>query len=167
MIFAPNLPGETGPLLAARALKRARSSPPLTRREYNLSEEDVISLGGIHAIETINGISADQNDRIDSWYMLDVMLARGYRYTACATDDAHFFRIATTTACAAGCGSERALTGFDCRGAQARRLLQQHRTADSRFAGDRRAYGQDSLLAGRLDLRDRKGAHRVQAWQRA
>ncbi len=88
--FAPNLPDETGAQIAARALEAGAFVAAAHPAWYNLTEEDVISLGGVHAIETINGISADHNDKIDSWYMLDVMLARGYRYTACATDDAHF-----------------------------------------------------------------------------
>ncbi len=50
----------------------------------------MISLGDIHAIEVYNGTAADYNDRPDSVYMLDLMLMRGRRYYACATDDAHF-----------------------------------------------------------------------------
>jgi hypothetical protein len=88
--FPRNLPDETGVQLAARALEAGAFVAAAHPAWYNLTEQDVISLGAIHAIETINGISADQNDRLDSWYMLDVLLARGYRYTACATDDAHF-----------------------------------------------------------------------------
>src|SRR5690606_26204724 len=30
------------------------------------------------------------NDRADSWYITDLLYTRGHRYTACATDDAHF-----------------------------------------------------------------------------
>jgi hypothetical protein len=82
--------GETGPQIAARALEAGAYVAAAHPAWYNLTEEDVLSLGPVHAIETINGISADHNDRIDSWYMLDVLLARGYRYFACATDDAHF-----------------------------------------------------------------------------
>ena len=88
--FAANAAGESGPQIAGRALEAGAFVAAAHPAWYNLSEEDVISLGAIHAVETINGISADHNDRIDSWYMLDVLLARGYRYTACATDDAHF-----------------------------------------------------------------------------
>ncbi|HVU14775.1 MAG TPA: CehA/McbA family metallohydrolase, partial [Phototrophicaceae bacterium] len=88
--FAKNLPDETGPQLAQRARAAGAFVSVAHPAWYALSEQDVISLGQVDAIETINGISADHNDRIDSWYMLDVMLARGYRYNACATDDAHF-----------------------------------------------------------------------------
>ena len=88
--FAPNAPDETGVSLAARAMDSGAYVAVAHPAWYNLSEEDVIALGQVHAIETINGVSADHNDRIDSWYMVDVMLARGYRYNAVATDDAHF-----------------------------------------------------------------------------
>ena len=43
--FPPNLPDETGPQIAARALEAGRSSPPRIPAWYNLTEEDVISLG--------------------------------------------------------------------------------------------------------------------------
>jgi hypothetical protein len=57
---------------------------------YNLTETDALSLGPVHAIEIFNGTSLDHSDRPDSWYMLEMLSERGYRYTACATDDAHF-----------------------------------------------------------------------------
>jgi len=88
--FAPNLPNENGQQLARRALDSGAFVTVAHPAWYNLSEEDVISLGQMHAIEVINGISADHSDKIDSMYMLDVMLSRGYRYNALATDDAHF-----------------------------------------------------------------------------
>lgn len=89
--FAQPSKEETGPQIAARALEAGAYVAAAHPAWYNLTEEDVLSLGPVHAIETINGTSEDHNDRIDSWYMLDVLLARGYRYTACATDDTHFF----------------------------------------------------------------------------
>jgi hypothetical protein len=88
--FAPNLPDETGPAIAARALSAGAFVACAHPAWYALSEQDVIELGGIHAIETINAVSDDYNDRIDSWYMIDAMLAQGRHYTAIATDDAHF-----------------------------------------------------------------------------
>lgn len=88
--FAQPTADETGPEIAARAMAAGAYVAAAHPAWYNLSEEDVISLGDVHAIEVINGISADHNDRIDSWYMMDVLLARGYRYTACATDDTHW-----------------------------------------------------------------------------
>ncbi len=89
--FPRNLPDETGVELANRALDAGAYVAAAHPAWYALSEDDVIALGDrVQAIETINGISADHNDRIDSWYMLDALLARGHRYHAIATDDAHF-----------------------------------------------------------------------------
>lgn len=88
--FAPNLPDETGPGIAARALASGAFVVCAHPAWYALSEKDVIDLGNVHAIETINAISDDHSDRIDSWYMIDTMLAQGRHYTAIATDDAHF-----------------------------------------------------------------------------
>lgn len=89
--FAPNLDGEDGPAITRRALDTGAYVAVAHPAWYNLTEADVLSLGqDVHAIEIYNGISADANDRADSVYMLDVMLAQGYRYNACATDDAHF-----------------------------------------------------------------------------
>lgn len=89
--FPRNLPDETGVQIANRALDAGAYVAVAHPWWYSLTEEDVISLGDrVQAIETINGISADHNDRIDSWYMLDAMMARGRRYHGLATDDAHF-----------------------------------------------------------------------------
>lgn len=88
--FAANLAGETGPEIAARALKAGAFVAAPHPAWYGLTETDVRSLGDIHAIEIFNGTSCDHNDRPESWYMMDLMTMRGHRYTACATDDAHF-----------------------------------------------------------------------------
>lgn len=88
--FPGNLADEDGPAIAARALAAGAFVAAAHPAWYNLCEADVISLGLVHAIEIFNGISIDHNDRADSWYMLDTLLAQGYRYLACATDDAHF-----------------------------------------------------------------------------
>lgn len=88
--FAPTLPDESGPGIAARAKAAGAFVACAHPAWYALSEKDVIDLGDIHAIETINAISEDHSDRIDSWYMLDAMLAQGRHYNALTTDDAHF-----------------------------------------------------------------------------
>jgi hypothetical protein len=89
--FPQNLPDEDGPGIAKRALDAGAYVAVAHPAWYNLTEADVLALGGeIPAIEIYNGISADHNDRPDSWYMLDAMLAQGQRYHGCATDDAHF-----------------------------------------------------------------------------
>lgn len=88
--FAPPGPEETGPQIAARALESGAFVAAAHPYWYNLTEADVLSLGPVHAVEIFNGTSHDHNDRADSWYMLETLLERGHRYSACATDDAHF-----------------------------------------------------------------------------
>ena len=87
--FAPPLPDESGPALARRALDAGALVTCAHPSWYALSEADVLSLGPVHAIETINGISDDHNDRIDSWAIFEALTAQGHRYTALTTDDAH------------------------------------------------------------------------------
>src|SRR5579862_6638066 len=88
--FAPNLPGENGPQIAARALDAGAFVAAAHPAWYGLTEEDIRSLGAIHAVEVYNGTAVDHNDKPDSWYVLDLLLMRGARLNACATDDAHF-----------------------------------------------------------------------------
>jgi hypothetical protein len=88
--FAPTALSETGAKLADRALAAGAFVAAAHPHWYNLSENDICSLGPIHALETYNGTAIDDSDRQESWYLLDNLLARGSRYLACATDDAHF-----------------------------------------------------------------------------
>ena len=88
--FAPNLPGETGPEIAARAVVAGAFVAAAHPAWYGVTEADIRSLGEIHAVEIYNGTAIDHNDKADSWYVLDLLLRRGARYSACATDDAHF-----------------------------------------------------------------------------
>ncbi len=88
--FAPHPADETGPEAVQRALEAGAYVAVAHPQWYGLTESDVMSLNDAHAIEVYNGICDVHNDRPDSLYMLDLMLARGQRFTACATDDAHF-----------------------------------------------------------------------------
>jgi hypothetical protein len=88
--FAPYSPGETGPDVAARALAAGAFVAAAHPSWYGLTEADVVSLGAIHASETFNATAIDHNDRAESWSLLDLLLTRGRRYSALATDDAHF-----------------------------------------------------------------------------
>jgi hypothetical protein len=88
--FAPNLPGEDGPGIAKRALEAGAFVAAAHPAWYGLTEADIRSLGDVHAVEIYNGTAIDHNDKADSWYLLDLLLRRGLRYSACATDDAHF-----------------------------------------------------------------------------
>jgi len=84
------LPAETGPEIAARALQAGAFVAAAHPAWYGVTENDIRSLGGIHAVEVFNGTAIDDNDKAESWYVLDLLLRRGLRYNACATDDAHF-----------------------------------------------------------------------------
>lgn len=88
--FTPPADDETGPEIAARALEAGAYVAVAHPYWYTLTEADILSLGPVHAIEVFNAVSVDHNDRANSWHMLDLLLARGHRYFACATDDAHF-----------------------------------------------------------------------------
>src|SRR2546421_3733947 len=88
--FRPPSADETGPEISRRALDSGAFVAAAHPAWYGLTESDVVSLGGIHAVEIYNGTAADHNDKADSLYMLDLMCMRGRRYFACATDDAHF-----------------------------------------------------------------------------
>lgn len=90
--FAPPSPGESGPSMAARALAAGAFVAAAHPSWYRAGQEEIESLGPIHAIETWNATSAGLNDRPDSWYLLDRLVGAGGRYTACAGDDAHFTR---------------------------------------------------------------------------
>jgi hypothetical protein len=87
--FAPPSPDETGPEIAARAVAEGAFVAAAHPNWYTLTEADILSLGEIHAIEIFNGVACDHNDRPNSWHIADILLGRGNRYTACATDDFH------------------------------------------------------------------------------
>lgn len=88
--FAPSPPEETGPELAQRALAAGAYVAAAHPQWHSTTDRDVEALGPVHAIEVYNASCADDNDTADSAYMLDLLLARGRRLSACATDDAHF-----------------------------------------------------------------------------
>ncbi|MGH2615217.1 MAG: CehA/McbA family metallohydrolase [Thermomicrobiales bacterium] len=88
--FAPSPLEETGPELARRALAAGAFVVAAHPQWYSMTDRDVEALGPIHALEIYNASCADDNDSANSAYMLDLLLARGHRLTACATDDAHF-----------------------------------------------------------------------------
>ena len=87
--FAATAPGEGGPALAARAAAVGAFVALAHPAWYGLTVADVDSIPAAHAVEVYNHTSAVKTDRGDSWALLDVLLARGRRLLACATDDAH------------------------------------------------------------------------------
>jgi hypothetical protein len=87
--FAPPAAGESGPQIAQRALAAGAFVSIAHPSWYALTEADALSLGAVHAVEVSNG-TCSGIERADSWPFLDVLLNRGYRYFACATDDCHY-----------------------------------------------------------------------------
>lgn len=81
---------ETPQQMVQRALNSGAFVVAAHPHRYNVSEADILSLGNIHALEVYNGASEDHNSRSDSWYLFDLLTARGHRYTACVGDDCHF-----------------------------------------------------------------------------
>jgi hypothetical protein len=88
--FAPNVENETGTTLAQRAVDAGAFVAIAHPDWYHLPEADALLLNGVHAMEIFNGTSVDHNDKPGGWSLLDILLGRGIRYTALATDDAHF-----------------------------------------------------------------------------
>ncbi len=88
--FEATPPQESGPALAARCIAAGAFVAIAHPAWYGLTVTDAESIPGAHAIEVYNHTSAVRADRGDGWGLLDAMLARGHRLTACATDDAHF-----------------------------------------------------------------------------
>lgn len=87
--FAPPSEDERAADLAARAQAAGAYVAVAHPNWYTLTERDIETLGMVDAIEVFNGVAADHNDCADSWAIADVMLGRGLRYLACATDDFH------------------------------------------------------------------------------
>jgi hypothetical protein len=88
--FAPNGSGETPAGLAARAAAAGAYVALAHPAWYNLTLDDLLSIEAAAAVEVYNETCAQDNDRGDSWHVCDMLLGRGRRLLACATDDAHF-----------------------------------------------------------------------------
>ncbi len=88
--FDPPEPGETAPQLAARAAASGAFVIVAHPAYYGLTVADIETVGAAHALEIYNGASALAYEMGDSSHILDVLISRGRRIDACATDDAHF-----------------------------------------------------------------------------
>ena len=88
--FAPTPPDETGPQLAARSRAAGAYVAIAHPAWYGLTIADAETIPDAHAVEVYNHTAHVGEDRGDGWGLLDALLARGHRLTACATDDAHF-----------------------------------------------------------------------------
>lgn len=87
--FEPPHPKESGAEIAQRALATGAYVAMAHPNRCVLTEADACALGPVHAVETYNAGSADENDCADSWSFLEVLLGRGRRYFAHAADDFH------------------------------------------------------------------------------
>ena len=88
--FPPTTAAETGPELAARCAAAGAFVAIAHPAWYGLTVADAESIACADAVEVYNHTSAVAEDRGDGWGLLDALLARGHRLSACATDDAHF-----------------------------------------------------------------------------
>ena len=83
-------PGERAPQLAARCVDAGAFVAMAHPAWYSLTVEDANAIASAHAVEIYNHTSEVKNSRGDGWGLLDQLLAKGRRLSACATDDAHF-----------------------------------------------------------------------------
>lgn len=88
--FAATGPAETGPALARRAAAAGAFVGIAHPAWYGVTLADALSLEAVHAVEVFNQTCFTDNDRGDSWYLADLLLARGKRLLTYAADDAHF-----------------------------------------------------------------------------
>jgi hypothetical protein len=88
--FAPPTDQERGPELAARAAAAGAFVGIAHPAWYGLTLDDAEAiLASADAVEVYNETCAQLNDRGDSWYLADLLLARGHRVLTYAADDAH------------------------------------------------------------------------------
>ena len=83
-------PGETGAMLAARAVAAGAFVAIPHPGWYALTAEDAATLPGAHAVEVYNHTSQLRTERGDGVYLADQLLASGRRIGLIAVDDAHF-----------------------------------------------------------------------------
>lgn len=88
--FAPTAPSETGAALAARAVAAGAFLAIAHPAWYTLTLADALTIASAHAVEVYNENCAASNDRGESWYLTELLLAQGRRLNALAVDDAHF-----------------------------------------------------------------------------
>jgi hypothetical protein len=88
--FTPPSEGETGPELASRAAAAGAFVGIAHPAWYGMTVDEARSVEAAHAVEVYNETCVMLNDRGDSWYVLDTLLAEGRRLTGYGADDAHF-----------------------------------------------------------------------------
>ncbi|MCY3832825.1 MAG: phosphotransferase [Chloroflexi bacterium] len=87
--FETNRAGDTGASVAQRALDAGAFVAAPHPNWYALTVADFETLSLVHAVECYNGVSDYDSDRGYSWHFIDMLLHRGHRIGAIATDDTH------------------------------------------------------------------------------
>ncbi|CAN5576656.1 CehA/McbA family metallohydrolase [soil metagenome] len=87
--FAGPSANETGPQLAARAAEAGAFVGIAHPAWYDLLLEEARSVEAAHAVEIYNETCVALNDRGESWYIADMLLAEGRRLTGFGSDDLH------------------------------------------------------------------------------
>ena len=81
--------GDTGASVAQRAMDADAFVAVPHPNGFTLTVADFETLGAVHAVECYNGVSDGDSDRGFSWHYIDLLLHRGHRVGAIATDDTH------------------------------------------------------------------------------
>jgi hypothetical protein len=82
--------GETGAMLAERAIQAGAFVGLAHPTWYGATVADLQTIPTAHAIEAYNEVCAVLSDRPESWFQIDQLLTVGHRVTVFAADDAHF-----------------------------------------------------------------------------
>lgn len=88
--FGGLLDRENGPALAQRAYDAGAFVALAHPEWYGATISDMQSIPSAHAIEIYNEVCSRLNDKPESWFHADQVLASGRRISALGTDDAHF-----------------------------------------------------------------------------
>lgn len=87
--FETHREGESGADVARRAMEAGAFVALPHPNWFTLTVGDYETLDQAHAIECYNGVSDFDCDRGDSWHYIEMLLQRGHRLGAIATDDLH------------------------------------------------------------------------------
>ena len=87
--FETRREGDTGASVVKRALAAGAFVAVPHPNWFALTVADFETLGAVHAVECYNGVSDFDSDRGFSWHYIDMLLHRGHRVGAIATDDTH------------------------------------------------------------------------------
>ena len=87
--FETHRPDDSGADVANRAREAGAFVAVPHPNWIALTVEDFETLEAVHAVECYNGLCDRDSDRGYSWHYIDLLLHRGHRVGAIATDDTH------------------------------------------------------------------------------